>query len=165
MEKEAQSKKFREHGTIGALLDEYEKALSELLETIQDIAPNQLTKVIDNQTKDDDCRSIQSILTHLVQSGYTYVVEVRKWLGEEIDYREKVELNHVEAYKAALLEMFRFNEQLFEDYPNIKLTEYESDRKIKVRWGQSFDVEQLFQHAIVHILRHRRQIQKFKLEL
>ena len=30
-----------------------------------------------------------------------------------------------------------------------------------VKWRQQYDVEQLFEHAIVHVLRHRRQIERF----
>ena len=33
--------------------------------------------------------------------------------------------------------------------------------KMIVRWGPQYDLEQLLEHAIVHILRHRRQIEKF----
>ncbi|MCA1632914.1 MAG: hypothetical protein LC802_04130 [Acidobacteria bacterium] len=32
---------------------------------------------------------------------------------------------------------------------------------IKSRWGVVYDVEGLLEHAIVHLLRHRRQIEKF----
>jgi hypothetical protein len=28
-------------------------------------------------------------------------------------------------------------------------------------WGVTYDAEQLLEHAIVHVLRHRRQIEKF----
>lgn len=77
-------KKFRNNGVVGALLDEYEKSLNELNEVIKDVSDDDLIKIVDPITKDEDCRSIQSILTHVVQSGYTYVVEIRKWLGEEI---------------------------------------------------------------------------------
>ena len=31
--------------------------------------------------------------------------------------------------------------------------------------GQVYNIEQIAEHAIVHILRHRRQIEKFKLAL
>ena len=61
--------------------------------------------------------------------------------------------------------MFAYNEQLFNDYPNIQLEELEPHKKVQVRWGQKYDVEQLFEHAIVHILRHRRQIELFKEKL
>ncbi len=43
--------------------------------------------------------------------------------------------------------------------------EYSDDdiQKVKmiVRWGPQYDLEQLLEHAVVHILRHRRQIEKF----
>lgn len=155
-------KKFRNNGAIGALLDEYEKSLNELIETINDISEKELTKIIDFETNDEDCKSIQNILTHVVQSGYTYIVEIRKWLGEDVGYRNKIRFQTVKEYELALKEMFEFNEQLFFDYPNLKLCENDSKKKINVRWGQNYDVEQLLEHAIVHILRHRRQIEKMK---
>lgn len=154
--------KFRDNGAIGSLLDEYEKSLNELIDTISNISENQLTEIVDFNTNDEDCKSIQNILTHVIQSGYTYVVEVRKWLGEDIEYKDKIKFLKVEKYKLALREMFEFNENLFADYPNLELCEHDPIKKINVRWGQKYDVEQLFEHAIVHILRHRRQIEKFK---
>lgn len=157
-----QKKEFRNNGAIGALLDEYEKALNELIETINDISEKELAKIIDFETDDEDCRSIQSVLAHVVQSGYTYAIEVKKWLGEKVDYRNKILLKTVKEYQLALNQMFNFTETLFNDYPNLKLTEFDEKQKIKVRWGQAFDIEQLMQHAIVHILRHRRQIEIFK---
>ena len=35
------------------------------------------------------------------------------------------------------------------------------NNKMKVSWGQEYDLEQLLEHAIVHILRHRRQVERF----
>ena len=100
-----------------------------------------------------------------VGSGYNYVIAIRKWLGEEMDYREKEILSSIDAYGDALDQMFLFNVRLFDDYPDIKLDEFNADKKITVRWGQQYDVEQLYEHAIVHILRHRRQIERFIMEL
>jgi hypothetical protein len=31
-------------------------------------------------------------------------------------------------------------------------------------WGVTYNLEQLLEHAIVHLLRHRRQIEKFMLQ-
>jgi hypothetical protein len=33
--------------------------------------------------------------------------------------------------------------------------------RINSRWGVQYDMEQMLEHAIVHILRHRRQIERF----
>jgi len=60
---------------------------------------------------------------------------------------------------------FAFTEHTFLSHPDIELETLESEQKICVRWGQLFDVEQLMEHAIVHILRHRRQIEKFLIAL
>jgi 3'-phosphoadenosine 5'-phosphosulfate sulfotransferase len=139
--------------------------LNELIAVIRDVSEEDLIQIVDSNTQDEDCKSIQTILTHVIQSGYTYVVEIRKWQGEAIQYRVKEFLNNINDYKAALREMFKFNEKLFVDCPNIKLGEYDPNLKIIVRWGQQYDVEQLFEHAIVHILRHRRQIERFKEKL
>ncbi|SEB81619.1 hypothetical protein SAMN04489761_1858 [Tenacibaculum sp. MAR_2009_124] len=159
------NKNFRDNGAAGAILDEYEKSVEDLITIIQGITRKQLPHTVDNQTQDEDCKSIQSILTHVVSSGYNYVIAIRKWLGESIEYRNKIVLNSLEEYEIALQKMFEFNEQLFKDYPNLHLSEHNPSKKIKVRWGQLYDIEQLFEHAIVHILRHRRQIEKFKVML
>ncbi|WP_053970364.1 DinB family protein [Mangrovimonas sp. ST2L15] len=158
-------KSYRDQGAIGAILDEYKKALTELENVISNLSDTDLTVIVDYATPDPDCKSIQTILTHVIRSGYCYVIEIRKSLGENIDFIERKKLNSVEAYKKALRDMFRYNEQFFKDYPNIQIEELHSEKKILVNWGQLYDIEQLFEHAIVHILRHRRQIERFKLQL
>ena len=159
------AKKYRDNGAIGALLDEYEKSVNELKDTIVNLTSSELARVIDKETKDADCRSIQTILSHIIGAGYNYVVEIRKSLGEDIDHVTKITLGSTKEYILALDKMFAYNEKLFQDYPKIQLEEFNSEKKFKVRWGQTYDVEQLYEHAIVHILRHRRQIERFKLKL
>ena len=39
--------------------------------------------------------------------------------------------------------------------------EDQSAMHIQSGWGQVYDFEQLFEHAIVHVMRHRRQIERF----
>lgn len=158
-------KNYRNNGAIGAILDEYEKALTELENVIADLVDKDLITIVDSKTKDSDCKSIQTILTHIIRAGYCYIIEIRKSLGEQIDFVERQKFNTVEQYKAELRKMFEYNEQLFKDYPNLNLEELDSKKKILVKWGQYYDVEQLLEHAIVHILRHRRQIERFLIEL
>ena len=152
---------FRNNGAIGALLDEYEKSIVEIQNVIRLVSNEDLIKIVDKNTDDPDCKSIQTVLTHVISSGYNYVVIIRKTQGEEIDYLEGELLDSVEEYIKGLQNMFQYNVQLFEDYPKIQIEEYDNEKKILVRWGQRYDVEQLMEHAIAHILRHRRQIEKF----
>ena len=156
---------FRKNGSIGALLDEYEKSILELNSLIRSISHKELITIADELTKDPECKSIQTVLSHVITSGYGYAVVIRKTMGEEIDYRDDLVFNSKEEYQEELLKMFEFNVLLFDDYPNIKLEEFKNEHKILVRWGQRYDVDQLMEHAIVHVLRHRRQIQKFLYKL
>ncbi|MEZ4949606.1 MAG: DinB family protein [Saprospiraceae bacterium] len=158
-------KSFRNNGAVGALLDEYEKALTELYQVILPIHDDELTMIVDADTKDPDCKSIQTILAHVVRSGYAYVIYVRNHLGEKIEFKERKYFDTVQPYIEALKKMFEYNIRLFEDYPNLELETHDPDLKIKTNWGQYYDVEQIFEHAIVHILRHRRQIERFLLKI
>lgn len=156
---------YRNNGATGALLDEYERAIKDLKDVLKTVTLAELTTIVDNITTDEDCRSIQTILSHVVRSGYGYAIYVRKHQGEILEFRTSILLESVDIYIAALDDMLAFNVQLFEDYPNLDIEVFENDKKILVRWGQRYDVEQLFEHAIVHILRHRRQIERFLLRL
>jgi len=95
-------REFRNNGAIGAFLDKYERALNELIVVIENLTQEQLTCIIDFDTKDKDCKSIDNILFHIVQSGYTYVLEIRKWLAEKVEYRNRMKFSTIEEYKSAL---------------------------------------------------------------
>jgi hypothetical protein len=158
-------KKFRENGAVGALLDIYEKALSDLKNLIADVTDTELTTVVDAETKDANCHSIQTILTHLVCSGYAYAIYVRKKQGEDLVFVPKKKLQSVADYNVALDKMFDYNVQMFADYPNLEMEEAVHDKKITTNWGQVFDIDQLYEHAIMHILRHHRQIERFYVKI
>jgi len=157
--------KYRDQGAIGALLDEYEKALRELQITLSDISPEELTTIADPTTQDPDCKSIQTILGHVVRSGYGYAIQIRRSQGEDLPFRESELLDSTAAFQEALDQMFIYNVQCFSDYPDLQLEQYDPSQKMLVRWGQLYDVEQLMEHAIVHILRHRRQIERFLIKM
>jgi len=43
-------KAYRDNGAIGALLDEYEKSIKELIEVISNISPSDLIEIVDTET-------------------------------------------------------------------------------------------------------------------
>ncbi|MFN0174358.1 MAG: DinB family protein [Saprospiraceae bacterium] len=156
---------YRENGAIGAILDEYERALIDLKKVISGVQAQELIAIADEKTSDPDCRSIQTVLTHVVRSAFGYATYIRKHYGEEIDFRLGKTCDTTAEYATALDSAFAFTEQTFVTHPDIPLESYESEQKMRVRWGQLYDVEQIMEHAIVHILRHRRQIERFLLRL
>jgi len=151
-----------DQGAINALMDEYAKALDELYAEIKDLSPEQLTKVVDHETEDEDCRSIRTILHHVLQSGYAYVVEIDKYGGGSSKRQERPVSESSGEYITALKEMHQSNAAFFEKRQDIPLYEKDNAKKLVTRWGQSYDVDQLLEHAVMHIHRHRRQIVNFK---
>jgi len=152
-------------GATGALLDEYEKAILELQNVISDVTNQELKQIADHQTNDSQCKSIQTVLTHVVSSAYSYARYIYKMKGTEIIKPEQALRETIKEYIQDLKTMFAFTENLFQTIKDSELEEYDNSLKVLTTWGQRYDIEQITEHAIVHILRHRRQIEKFKIAL
>jgi uncharacterized damage-inducible protein DinB len=152
-------------GAIGALLDEYERSISDLRKVIESIPEIALTIIVDPDTNDENCRSVQTVLTHIVHSGYGYATSIHNLKGQPQTRPGKIFRLTIREYQDDLTDMFKFTENIFGEFKDEELEQFDNALKIKTGWGQFYDVEQLTEHAIVHILRHRRQIEKFKIKL
>ena len=149
-------------GAGGALLDIYEQAISGLKKVIEDIPNNTLTIIIDPDTNDENCKSIQAILSHVVHSGYGYATSIHNIKGNNIQRPAKVSRLTIQEYITDLSGVFTFTADIFKGISDNDLEQLENSLKIKTGWGQLYDIEQLTEHAIVHILRHTRQLDKIK---
>ncbi len=147
-------------GAVGALLDIYEKAISDLKNIIGDLSDNSLTVITDKQTTDENCRSIQTILSHVVNSGFGYATSIHNLKGHNIRKPDKTFHLTVAEYLEDLTNVFLFTENVFKEIKDDELEQFDNSLKIKTSWGQWYDIEQMTEHAIVHILRHKRQIEK-----
>ena len=145
-----------------ALLAEYEKAIIELQHVIQDVSQEDLIFIVDQETKNPDCKSIQTILSHVVSSGYSYCVYIQNFKYTNSIRPEKANRNSIVDYINDLNNVLKFTQETFTTIEDDVLEECDSSKKIRTSWGQLYDIEQLMEHAIVHIQRHRRQIEKFK---
>src|SRR5512142_3270606 len=65
-------------GAIGALMDEYERASEELAAVIKKLSQSEFEKILDQETADEDCRSVQTIINHVIRSGYGYANSIRR---------------------------------------------------------------------------------------
>ena len=152
-------KKNYRKGAIGAVMDEYERAAAELKNLVGEIYESDFTKIVDPDTKDEDCRSVQTIISHVINSGYGYTNYIRDWFSIPKSSPERrlilqkdfsTEIDKMLAYTSQTLQgKWEYSD---EDIMKVKMI---------VRWGPIYDLEQLLEHAVVHILRHRRQIEKF----
>lgn len=152
-------------GAIGALLDLYEQAISDLKITIENIPDHVLAVTIDHHTTDENCKTIQSILSHVVHSGYGYATYIHNSRGNNIIRPAKIFHTTISKYSEDITGVFNYTENIFEGIKNDELEQTDNSLKIKSGWGQLYDIEQMMEHAIVHILRHNRQIKNIKLRL
>jgi uncharacterized damage-inducible protein DinB len=146
-------------GAIGALMDEYERAASELKLLVEQIPEDDFMRVVDSQTKDDDCRSVQTIMSHVVRAGYGYADYIREQFSIESTRPQSKLLSRQESLEQ-LNAALRYTAETLDG--RWEMSDEEISRTvINSRWGVVYNVEGLLEHAVVHILRHRRQIEKF----
>lgn len=146
-------------GPVGALMDEYERAAGELVRVIESISDEEYECVRDTETGDEDCRSIATIIRHVIGSGYGYAGMLRDVWGIDRGERPNGALPRSDA-GTKLGEMLAYTSETLKGRWEISEEEVVG-MEIRARWGPTYDFEQLFEHAIVHILRHRRQIERF----
>jgi len=152
-------------GATGALLDEYERVLSELEAAIEGISDRELVAVADPMTEDANCRSIQTVLAHVVASGFSYAIYIRALYGDIVERPKKVLRATSDEYRHDLDRVLAFTIETFATIQDAELERFDAEHKIAARWGQLYDIEQMMEHAIVHVMRHRRQIEKFLVSL
>jgi uncharacterized damage-inducible protein DinB len=145
-------------GAIGALMDEYERAGAEFARVVGSLTEEEFVRVADSETKDEDCRSIQTIAGHVVRAGYGYADLIRD-LFQMPRARPDRRLPLHQEVSADLDEMLRYTVATLEGKWQMPDEEI-FGAAIRPSWGSVCDLEQLLEHAIVHVLRHRRQTER-----
>jgi uncharacterized damage-inducible protein DinB len=148
-------------GAVGALMDEYERAAAEFRRVIERLTDEQYTQIVDPDTADESCRSVQTIMSHVVAAGYGYADYIRDAFSMSKDSPPRRLLEHAESLEE-YDSMLAYTVATLNDKWEMPEEEIMAV-SMPVRWGPTYDLEQLLEHAIVHILRHRRQIDKWDL--
>jgi uncharacterized damage-inducible protein DinB len=155
----------KNQNAVNAILSEYQKAILELQSVIQNISDEDLVFIIDSETDNSDCKSIQTILAHVVNSGYSYCIYIRKLKNENIDHPDELNRKSISEYIKDLNDVLKFTYDTFSTISDNDLEKFDESEKMRTSWDQLYDIEQMMEHAIVHVLRHRRQIENFKAKL
>ena len=146
-------------GPIGALLDEHERAARELSRLVAALSDEQYLARRDPHAADAHCRSIQTVMTHVVSAGHGYAGMMREAWGLPRLPHERREVPRAESL-ARLDAMLANMDATLAGHG--ELTEEQAAAvTMRAPWGVNYDLEQLFEHAIVHVLRHRRQIERW----
>lgn len=147
-------------GAIGSILDEYERAILELKSIVENINAEDYVKIVEGES--EHCHSVEVILNHVVRAGYGYSNYIREALSLESSpiADEKITQNEI---SAEIDKMMSYSNDIFENEQAITDEQMESVY-LDTRWDVRYNIDQLMEHAIVHVLRHRRQIEKFLLK-
>ena len=139
-------------GAIGALMDEYERAALELKSIVGNIGEENYTRIADTETTDDDCRSIQTIMNHVIHAGYGYANRIRgqfsiphEPLGKQRQQISQSEIGD------EIDKVFTYTVETLEGRWEMS---YDKMNEIVITRKENFseNLEQLLEHAIVHIL-------------
>ena len=147
-------------GAIGSILDEYERALNELKSLIENVGETDYLRVIEGEN--EHCHSIEVIMNHVVRAGYGYSKYIRDALLIAVLPIAEKRIPQTEIV-GEIDKMFAYTCAIFEGEHQISDEEMETIF-FKTRWEVNYNIDQILEHAIVHVLRHRRQIQKFLLK-
>jgi len=146
-------------GAIGAMMDEYERAVIELKGILQKISENDFVVIRDLKTQNENCRSIQTIVNHVIRSGHFYADNIREKFA--MPQTEPAQANFKPDEAASELDgLIEYTEQTLENYWEMPDEEIMATF-IETNLEFTENLEQILEHAIVHVLRHRRQIEKF----
>lgn len=156
-------KDFTRIGTLGTITDIYRNTVDEYVEVLKRTSQKEFITIVDKDTDDEDCRSIQTITRHIIRSGYGYAGYILKALNisYEIPNANEMKLETTEETIREIYNMLYFNiTNLYE--LNRELIENNLGKiKFMTRWNEEYNFEQILEHAVMHILRHKRQINKF----
>lgn len=152
------SKRNFRSGSIGALMDEYERAASDLITILENLPADKFTKIYDPSTSDKNCKSVNSIMAHVIDAAYRYANQIRIFLAL-VPVKPDFRIDSVNDSIRALNKVLTFTANSVEGFWNLTRDQILATRQ-QTKWGL-YDIEMMFEHAIVHILRHRRQIEKF----
>jgi uncharacterized damage-inducible protein DinB len=146
-------------GAVGAMMDEYERAAGELVRVVERLSDAEFEVVRDPETPNEECRSIQTVAHHVARSGYAYANYLRVAFSLPTTPAEIPVVSRA-AWPGQLAEMLATTAAALDGRWEMSDEAIQAVR-IPVRWGPIYDLEQLLEHAIVHVLRHRRQIERF----
>jgi uncharacterized damage-inducible protein DinB len=149
-------------GAFGALMDEYARAAAELCRVVGAVPPARFVETVD---RGGEFPTVQAICTHVVQAAYRHADHIRKALGIPAGERprgQELVPESPERLRPLLGDALRYTEATVAGLraDPAYAAEEVSSILFPVNWGPVYDPEGMLEHGIVHVLRHRRQIER-----
>ena len=107
---------------------------------------------------DADYENPERLVAHVQGAARSYMMWIREALGQPVTDMELIRdpaviVPQLDAYMEETLAGWRRHLAVVTD-------EQLQDRQYRSRWGEMFDIEQMLEHAVVHPMRHRAQLER-----
>jgi CRP-like cAMP-binding protein len=152
-------------GWVGAVLDEYARAAVDLCRVVEGFSDEAFLR--EREVADPDVRSPRAVCEHVANAAVGYSHYVRRMQGLEAPLpgsperlAEREEVPTPSAFRAALARGVRRTEDVCEALRRTPDAEVGA-MTLRVSWGAVHDPESILEHAVVHLLRHRRQLERW----
>ena len=149
-------------GAFGALMDEYARAAEDFCRVVESFDTVAFTA--ERPSVDPDTHSPRAVCLHAYGAARRYADYIRKARGlahEERFLPTPSALEVPGAVRGRITEALRYTEGALDGLQDADEASMAALR-FPVRWGPIYDPEMLLEHAIVHLLRHRRQLERWK---
>jgi len=148
-------------GPFGALLDEYARAAEDFCRVVEglDLVRFDARRPSDNP----NTVSPRAICLHVIGAAHRYAHYIRKARG--VDFVERYEADPAQLHvpqdvRRLLTDGILLTEKTVEPLLNAADEEIQA-LSFTVRWGPRYDPEMILEHAVCHLLRHRRQLERW----
>jgi len=139
-------------------MDEYERAASELANLLKTL--DEARFVVEYPQEADKCCSVQKIMRHVIRAAYGFANDIRGALNVPVTVTSlPTNLEDKYGSVASLEKALNYTAAALADKWTMSDDEIEKI-KMPTPWGTTYTLEQMLEHAIVHLLRHRRQIER-----
>ena len=148
-------------GPFGALMDEYARAAEDFCRVVESFDLARFDA--ERPSNDSNTVSPRAICLHVIGAAHRYAHYIRKARG--LDFVDRYEadpaqLRSPQGVRALLTEGIVLTEDAVE--PLLNATDQEIQAlSFAVRWGPRYDPEMILEHAVCHLLRHRRQLERW----
>ena len=148
-------------GAFGALMDEYARAAEDFCRVVESFDLARFDA--ERPSNDPNTVSPRAICLHVIGAAHRYAHYIRKARG--VDFVERYEadpaqLRSPQEVRRLLTDGILLTEETVE--PLLNATDQEIQTlSFTVRWGPRYDPEMILEHAVCHVLRHRRQLERW----
>jgi hypothetical protein len=150
-------------GTFGAIMDEYARAAEDFCRVLEGLPPGAFEWT--RASSDPDTQSVRAVCAHVANAARGYANYIRDARGIAREERAPLAPGEISAavpVRSRLAENLRYTEGALAGLYDVDEATYSAIR-FQVRWGPTYDPEMILEHAIVHLLRHRRQLERWAL--